>query len=73
MNKIQEKFRWLFVNLAINSPSLASNTWHVICTPEEAEELKMLYSIVDNSSWYKYNTATIIDACGNDVILQYDL
>lgn len=70
MNKIQEKFKWLFVNLAINSPGPVNNTWHITCTPEEAEELKKLYPIVDNVI---YKTATVIDACGNDVILQYDL
>lgn len=51
MNKIQEKFRWLFVNLTINSPKPTANTWHITCTPEEVEELKKLYPIVDNTSW----------------------
>ena len=35
----------------------------------EAEELKKLYPIVDNSSWREYSTETVIDACGNNVIL----
>ena len=69
MNKIQEKFRWLFVNLTINSPKPTANTWHITCTPEEVEELKKLYPIVDNTSWYEYNTDTVIDACSNNVIL----
>ena len=69
MNKTQEKFKWFFVNLEINSPRPAANTWHITCTPEEVEELKKLYPIVDNSSWCEYSTETVIDACGNNVIL----
>ena len=69
MNKTQEKFKWFFVNLEINSTRPDANTWHITCTPEEAEELKKLYPIVDNSSWREYSTETVIDACGNNVIL----
>ena len=69
MNKTQEKFKWLFVNLEINSPKPAANTWHITCTSEEVDELKKLYPIVDNSSWREYSTETVIDACGNNVIL----
>ena len=67
--KIQEKFIWLFVNLAANSSKPVGNIWHIICTPEEVEELKKLYPLVDNTSWSEYNTETVIDACGNNVIL----